>query len=38
MSMLLLFIDNKMYHIFGHGHYDVFILKQNNLLNIKVSF
>ena len=28
----------KMYHIFGHGHYDIFILKRNNLLIIKVSF
>ena len=27
-----------MYHIFGHGHYDIFILKQNNSLIIKVSF
>ena len=25
-----------MYRIFGHGHYDIFILKQNNLLIIKV--
>ena len=28
----------KMYHIFGQGHYDIFILKQNNLPIIKVSF
>ena len=28
----------KMYQIFGHGHYDTFVLKQNNLLIIKVSF
>ena len=27
-----------MYHIFGHVHYDIFILKQNSLLIIKVSF
>ena len=32
------FYRYKMYHIFGHGHYDIFILKQNNLLIIKVSF
>ena len=37
MCMLLLFIDAKsMYHIFGYGHYDIFILKQSNLLIIKV--
>ena len=27
-----------MYHIFGHVNYDIFILKQNNLLIIKISF
>ena len=32
MSMLLLFIDTKCTIIFGHGHYDIFILKQNSLL------
>ena len=32
------FYRNKMYHIFRHGHYDKFILKQNNFLTIKVSF
>ena len=32
------FYRYKMYHIFGHVHYDIFILKQNNLLIIKVSF
>ena len=32
------FYRYKMYHIFGHGHYDIFIAKQNNLLIIKVSF
>ena len=32
------FYRYKMYHILGHGHYDIFILKQNNLLIIKVSF
>ena len=32
------FYRNKMYHIFRHGHYDIFILKQNNFLIIKVSF
>ena len=32
------FYGYKMYHIFRHGHYDIFILKQNNLLIIKVSF
>ena len=32
------FYRNKMYHIFWHGHYDIFILKQNNFLIIKVSF
>ena len=26
------FYRYKMYHIFGHGHYDIFILKQNDLL------
>ena len=31
------FYRYKMYHIFGHGHYGIFILKQNNLLIIKVS-
>ena len=31
--MLLLLID-----IFEHGYYDIFVLKQNNLLIIKVSF
>ena len=32
------FYRYKMYHIFGLGHYYIFILKQNNLLIIKVSF
>ena len=32
------FYRYKIYHIFGHGHYDIFVLKQNNLLIIKVSF
>ena len=32
------FYRYKLYHIFGHGHYDIFVLKQNNLLIIKVSF
>ena len=32
------FYRYKTYHIFGHEHYDIFILKQNNLLIIKVSF
>ena len=32
------FYRYKMYHIFGHGHYDIFILKQKNLLIIKVFF
>ena len=32
------FYRYRMYHIFGHGHYDIFVLKQNNLLIIKVSF
>ena len=32
------FYRYKMYHIFGHEHYDIFILKQNNLLIIKLSF
>ena len=32
------FYRYKMYHILGHGDYDIFILKQNNLLIIKVSF
>ena len=27
-----------MYHIFGHVHYDIFVLKQNNVLIIKISF
>ena len=31
-------MPDKMYHLFGHGHYGIFILKQNNLLIIKVSF
>ena len=22
----------KMYHIFGYGHFDIFILRQNNLI------
>ena len=34
----LTFYRCKMYHIFGHGHYGIFILKQNNLLIIKVFF
>ena len=36
--MPLFFFRYKMYHIFGHGNYDIFVLKQNNLLSIKVSF
>ena len=32
------FYRYKMYHIFGHGHYDVFILKQNDLFIIEISF
>ena len=32
------FYRYKMYHIFRHGHYDIFFLKQSNLLIIKVSF
>ena len=32
------FYRYKMYHIFGLGHNNIFILKQNNLLIIKVSF
>ena len=32
------FYRYKMYHLFGHGQYDIFILKQNNFLIIKVSF
>ena len=32
------FYRYKMYHIFGHGHYDILILKQINLLIIKMSF
>ena len=28
----------KMYRKLGHGHYDIFVLKQNNLLIIKISF
>ena len=32
------FYRNKMYHIFGHGHYDILILKQNNLFIIKVFY
>ena len=31
------FYRYKMYPIFWHGHYEIFILKQNNLLIIKVS-
>ena len=38
MCMLLLVIDKNMYHTFGHVHYDIFSLKQNILLIIKVSF
>ena len=32
------FYRYKMYHIFGHGHYDILILKQNNLFIIKVFY
>ena len=32
------FLRYKKYHIFGHERYETFILKQNNLLIIKVSF
>ena len=32
------FYRYKMYHIFGHLHYDIFISKQNNLLIIKFLF
>ena len=33
------FYRYKMYHIFGHGHYDLFIFfEKKNLLIIKVSF
>ena len=32
------FYRYKIYHIFGQENYDIFILKQNNLLIIKVSF
>ena len=32
------FYRYTMYHIFGHVHYDILMLKQNNLLIIKVSF
>ena len=32
------FYRYKMYHIFGHGHYDIIVLKQNNLLIINISF
>ena len=35
---VVMFHRYKMYHIFRLGHYDIFILKQNNLLVIKVSF
>ena len=32
--MLLLFIDTKCTIYFGHEHYNIFVLKQNNLLII----
>ena len=32
------FYRYKMYHIFRCGHHDIFILKQNNFLIIKISF
>ena len=32
------FYRYKMYHIFWQGRYDIFDLKQNNLLIIKVFF
>ena len=32
------FYRYKMYNMFGHRHYDIFILKQNNLLIIKFLY
>ena len=32
------FYGHKMYNVFEHVHYDIFILKQNNLLIINISF
>ena len=32
------FYRYKLFDIFGHGHYDVFILKQNDLFIIEISF
>ena len=36
--MLLLLKDTKYTVYLGMPHYDIFVLKQNNLLIIKVSF